>query len=76
MDTKMNSNVNIFELPSKISKDICCAECGKGYKTKGRKTPRINRTNFNYPEVPTLFLIHFRHSFKKRCGGRCAKLIS
>ena len=34
MDTKMNSNVNIFELPSKISKDICCAECGKGYKTK------------------------------------------
>jgi len=34
MDTTMNSNVNIFELPSKISKDICCAECGKGYKTK------------------------------------------
>jgi hypothetical protein len=30
----MNNTVNIFDLPTKISKDICCAQCGKGYKTK------------------------------------------
>ena len=34
METTMNNNVNIFDLPTKISKDICCAQCGKGYKTK------------------------------------------
>ncbi len=34
MYTTMNNNVNILELPSKISKDICCAECSKVYKTK------------------------------------------
>ena len=28
------NNINMFQLPSKISKDICCAECSKVYKTK------------------------------------------